>query len=61
MKSCDELKAEMLQLSSQMAEAKKLERTEALKNVRELCKEFSFTAGHLKEVLAEGRRKKLMN
>ena len=41
-----------------MIEAKKLELTEALKKVRQLCKEFSFTAGHLKGVLAEGRSKK---
>ena len=40
MKSYDKLKAEMVQLEVQIAEAKKLERTEALKKVRKLCKEF---------------------
>ena len=48
----------MAQLEVQMIETKKLERTEALKKVRELCKEFSFTARHLKGVLAEGRTTK---
>ena len=37
-----------------MAEAKKNERTNALKEVKRLCKEFSFTAGMLKGALAEG-------
>ena len=37
-----------LALSLGLVEAKKLERTEALKKVRELCKEFGFTAGQLK-------------
>jgi len=41
-----------------MAEAKKSERTVALKKVKELCKEFGFTAGMLKGVLAEGRKQK---
>ena len=31
---------------------------EAHKKVKELCKEFGFTAGMLKGVLAEGRKKK---
>ena len=34
------------------------ERAEALKKVKELCKEFGFTAGMLKGALAEGRKKK---
>ena len=41
-----------------MAEAKKNERTDALRKVKELCKEFGFTAGMLKGVLAEGRKQK---
>ena len=57
MKSYDELKAEMETIQQQMAEAKKNERTDALKKVKELCKEYSFTAGMLKGSLAEGRRK----
>ena len=48
MKSYDELKAEMETIQQQMAEAKKNERTSALKEVKRLCKEFGFTAGMLK-------------
>lgn len=58
MKSYDELKAEMETIQQQMVEAKKNERTDALKKVKELCKEFGFTAGMLKGSLAEGRKKK---
>lgn len=58
MKSYDELKAEIQQLEQQMIEAKKRERNEALKKVRELCKAFGFTSGMLKGALAEGRKKK---
>jgi predicted glycosyl hydrolase (DUF1957 family) len=42
----------------QMVEAKKNERTNALKEVKRLCKEFGFTAGMLKGSLAEGRKAK---
>jgi hypothetical protein len=41
----------------QMAEAKKNERIIALKKVKELCKEFGFTAGMPKGAIAEGRIK----
>ena len=41
-----------------MIEAKKNERTKALKEVKRFCKEFGFTAGILKVSLAEGRNKK---
>jgi len=58
MKSYDELKAEMESLQQQMVEANKPERAEALKKVKELCKEFSLTAGMLKSALAEGGKKK---
>jgi len=44
------------QLEQQMTEAKKRERAEALK-VKELCKEFGFTAGMLKGALADGRKR----
>ena len=40
-----------------MIEAKKNERTNALKKVKRPCKEFGFTAGMLKGSLTEGRRK----
>ena len=58
MKSYDELKAEMEVIQQQMVEAKKNECTNALKNVKRLCKEFGFTAGMLKGSLTEGRKAK---
>jgi hypothetical protein len=41
-----------------MVEAKKIERTNLLKAVKRLYKEFGFTAGMLKGALAEGWKKK---
>ena len=41
-----------------MEEAKKEEREQVIKQVRELCKEFKITAGHLKGTLAEERKQK---
>jgi len=40
-----------------MKVVKKSERTNALKEVKRLCKEFGLTAGMLKGALAEGRKK----
>jgi len=40
-----------------MAEAKKNERADALKEVKRLCKKFGITVGMLKGALAEGRKK----
>ena len=57
MKSYDELKAEMETIQQQMAEAKKNERTNALKEEKRLCKEFGFTAGMLKGALVARRKK----
>jgi len=37
-----------------MVEAKKNERTNALKEVKRLCKEFGFTAGTLKGSVSAG-------
>ena len=37
-------------LEAQMEQAKKRERAEALKKVKQLCKEFGFTAGMLQGV-----------
>ena len=48
----------MKTIQQQMAEAKKRERTNALKEVKRLCKEFGFTAGMLKGALAKGRSEK---
>ena len=57
MKSDSELKSEMDNLEAQMEQAKKRERTEALKKVKQLCKGFGFTAGMLQGVLAKGRNR----
>jgi len=57
MKSHDELKAELEVIQQQMVEAKN-EHANALKEVKDLGKEFGFTAGLLKGVLAEGIKKK---
>ena len=56
MKSYDEVKAEMESIQQQMNEVKKNERTEGLKTVKRLRKEFDFTAGMLKGSLAEERK-----
>lgn len=40
-----------------MIEAKKNERTDALKEVKRLCKGFGFNAGMLKGALDESRKK----
>tara|TARA_B110000977_G_scaffold171093_1_gene222307 strand:+ start:308 stop:484 length:177 start_codon:yes stop_codon:yes gene_type:complete len=58
MKSYDKLKAEMEEIQQQMAEAKKSERTNTLKEVKRFFKEFGFTAGMLKGSPAEGRAQK---
>ena len=47
----------MVATLQQMGEAKQNERANALKEVKRLCKEFSFTAGMLKRSLVEGRKK----
>ena len=56
MKFYNDLKAEMEAIQQQMFEAKKNERTNALKEVKRLCKEFGFTAGMLKGSLAESQK-----
>jgi hypothetical protein len=57
MKPYEELKVKMETIKKQMTEAKRNERTSAGKEVKHLCKEFGFTAGMLKNALAEGRKK----
>ena len=47
----------MDRLEAQMEEAKKRERAKALKKVKQLCKEFVFTAAMLQGVLAKGRNR----
>ncbi|SHM36319.1 H-NS family nucleoid-associated regulatory protein [Vreelandella subglaciescola] len=58
MKAYLELKAEKEAIEKQMEDARKNERKAVIKQVRELCKEFKITAGHLKGTLAEGRKPK---
>ena len=50
-------KAEMEAIQQQTVEAKKNECANALKEVKFLCKEFGFTTGILKGLLAEGLKK----
>ncbi|MFT6287112.1 MAG: hypothetical protein ACJA09_001865 [Alcanivorax sp.] len=57
MKTYDVLKAEIRTIQEQMVEASRNQGTDALKKVKELCKEFGFTAGMLKGELAEGMNK----
>jgi len=52
------MNSDLYQYAKQMAEAKKNELANALKEVKRLCKEFGFTSGMLKVALAEGRKKK---
>ncbi len=52
MKSYNELKAEMEAIKQQMVKAKENESANELKEVKRLCKEFAFTAGIRKGVLA---------
>ena len=46
-----------LDIIPEKVEAKKNERANALKKVKRFCKEFGFTEGMLKGVLAKGRTK----
>ena len=57
MKLYEKLKTNTEAIQLKMVEAKKNERANALKEVKSLCKEFGFTAGMLKGVLAEGLKK----
>jgi len=54
MESYDNLKAEKESIKHLMAEAKKNERVNALRGVKHLCKDFSFTTGMLKDPLTSG-------
>lgn len=58
MKSYEQIKAEMQKLESQLVQAKKREKAEALKTVKKLCKEFGFTESMLKGSLSAGRPRK---
>jgi len=58
MSKLEELLAQQEQLAAQIEEAKKQQKTEDLKTVRQLCKAHGFTARMLKGALAEGRTRK---
>ncbi len=57
MKSYDELKAGIEAIQQQMVEAENNERTNTLKEVKCIYKEFGFTAGVLKGSLTKGRKR----
>lgn len=52
-----ELKTKIDKLQEEMEEVKKLERVAALKQCKELCEEFGFTARMLGSSLARGRKR----
>ena len=54
MKSYEELEAEVVAIQMQMIEAKKNERTNALKEVIRSCKGFDFVACTLEGSIAKG-------
>ena len=55
MSKLEELNKQKVKLEAQIAEAKKEERSAALRRVKVLCKEFGFTARMLEDSLAPGR------
>ena len=58
MSTLAELQRQKAELEKQIETAKKNERTEALKTVKKLCKEFGFTAGMLRGSLKDTRKSK---
>jgi RecB family exonuclease len=58
MSKLEELLAQQAQLAAQIETAKKEQKAEDLKTVRQLCKAHGFTARMLKGYLAEGRTRK---
>ncbi len=58
MSKLEELLAKQEALSAEIEEAKKQQKTEDLKTVRQLCKAHGFTANMLKGFLAEGRKRR---
>ena len=55
MRKLEELLAKQEALAAEIEDAKKQQKTEDLKTVRQLCKAHGFTAKMLKGALAEGR------
>lgn len=58
MTKLEELLAKQEALAAEIEEAKKQQKTEDLKTVRQLCKAHGFTANMLKGYLAEGRKRR---
>ena len=56
-KTYKELNEEMLQLLSEMEQAKKNERHNALKEARSLCKQYAITTAMLKGAMSKGRKR----
>ena len=54
MEPYDELKDEMETIQQQIVEARKYERTNALKEAKSLCKEFGLIAGYLRASSLKG-------
>lgn len=54
----EELLAKQEALAAEIEDAKKQQKTEDLRTVRQLCKAHGFTARMLKGYLAEGRTRK---
>ena len=58
MSKLEELLEQQEKLTAEIEEAKKQQKTEDLKTVRQLCRAHGFTARMLKGYLAEGRTRK---
>ena len=58
MSKLEELLEQQAQLATAIEEAKKQQKTEDLKTVRQLCKAHGFTHNQLKAYLAAGRKPK---
>jgi hypothetical protein len=58
MSKLEELLAKQQALTAEIEEAKKQQKTDDLKTVRQLCKAHGFTANMLKGYLAEGRKRR---
>lgn len=58
MSELEQLLEQQKQLEAKIEEAKKQQKAEDLKKVRELCRAHGFTARMLKGYLAEGRTRK---
>ncbi len=58
MSRLEELLQQQKDLEKEIKDVAKKERTEALKTVRNLCKQYGFTASMLKNYVASGRPRK---